>query len=82
MSRVPVAARILVQRLAPPDRREAVVGDLDEEFEERAAEDGVPEARRWYWSQVLRSSGPLLALRVRRRGKAGRIDHGRGMATA
>jgi putative ABC transport system permease protein len=46
--------------------RESLIGDLDEAFASRAAAEGARRARRWYWSQALRSiaarwrpSGPL-----------------------
>jgi hypothetical protein len=35
--------------------RDAVLGDLAEMFEARAARDGARSARTWYWWQVARS---------------------------
>jgi putative ABC transport system permease protein len=47
-----VAARLLAHRV-PPEWREFVLGDLEEEFHVRAAQ-SVAAARRWYWLQTLR----------------------------
>ena len=49
-----VALWLLRQRL-DPESREFVLGDLDEEFADRAASDGLPAARRWFWRQAVRS---------------------------
>ena len=50
----PRFARFLMRRLLPRGAREFVVGDLDEEFRRFASRDGS-NARRWYWSQAVRS---------------------------
>ena len=53
MSRPPrLAHRLLAARLAR-DERDELIGDLDEQFLTRAAADGEPAARRWYWRQTL-----------------------------
>src|SRR5262249_56593497 len=51
----PALAAWLMQRSLVPADRSAALGDLHEEFLLRAAADGPPAARRWYWRQVLRS---------------------------
>jgi putative ABC transport system permease protein len=48
------AERIAARRL-PRDRREFVLGDLDEEFQARASADGVRAASRWYWREAWRT---------------------------
>jgi hypothetical protein len=52
-----LAERLLTWSLAP-DERAAVLGDLAEEFSERADWTGGPAARRWYWRQALSSIPP------------------------
>jgi hypothetical protein len=52
-----LAERLLTWSLAP-DERAAVLGDLAEEFSERADWTGEPAARRWYWHQALTSIAP------------------------
>ena len=58
----PRLARILLALITPgPDRR-FVRLDLKEEFDAMLAEgNGLGEARRWYWKQVLGSVAPLLS---------------------
>ncbi|MEM1097022.1 MAG: ABC transporter permease [Bacteroidota bacterium] len=51
----PSFGRWLFERLLPIDDQMAVLGDLHEEFHERAETHGVRQARRWYRRQVLRS---------------------------
>ena len=53
--RPPRLARWLLRRALPPDARESIVGDLDEEYLRHRAPSGAIAARRWYWSQALRS---------------------------
>jgi hypothetical protein len=53
---------------ADPAFAEAVLGDLAEEFAERAARDGVGPARRWYAREALRSAPHLLRSWLRRAG--------------
>jgi len=52
----------------PEGEREAVLGDLEEGFNERVASVSAPTARRWYRSQVSRSIWPALSLHLDRRG--------------
>lgn len=58
-------ARKLHGLLADPDRADAQLGDLAEEFRDRAASD-PREARRWYRRQVLRSVIPNVSYRIHR----------------
>jgi hypothetical protein len=52
-----------------PDRDlDPLLGDLDEEYGDRAAAASPWRASRWYWSQVLRSIPLLAASNVRRGG--------------
>lgn len=48
------AERIASWRL-PDDRREFVLGDLDEEFRHRAIQQSRADATRWYWRQAWRT---------------------------
>lgn len=38
----------------PPEEHEYALGDLEEEFAERADRNGAVAARRWYWRQAIR----------------------------
>ena len=51
--RPPRGALALLARFVPDDAREAVIGDLEEVFHERARERGVIRARAWFWLQAL-----------------------------
>ena len=62
--RPPYVAEWIVRRVAPPNDLRWIVADLDEELTERAASESPAAARRWYWSQTIRSILPLLARRV------------------
>jgi CubicO group peptidase (beta-lactamase class C family) len=57
----PFAERTLGALVADALLREAVLGDLAEEFAERCALHGPARARRWYRVQAARSAPPLLA---------------------
>lgn len=50
----PRLARLLAILTAHPDDRDLLLADLAERFERVAEVRGVPAARRWYWSQVVR----------------------------
>lgn len=54
-----LAARIVAGLVAEPGYRDAILGDLEEEFAERCKRVGVADARRWYWSQTLLAIVPL-----------------------
>jgi hypothetical protein len=61
---VPPIVRWLLRLAAPPDHRDALILDLDEEAAARAAVDGCRAARRWSRRQMLASLGPLLVRRA------------------
>ncbi|HEX5217736.1 MAG TPA: ADOP family duplicated permease [Vicinamibacterales bacterium] len=62
----PALARRILRVLFPDAHRDVVVGDLDEEFEGHITRTRTPAgARRWYWTQTIRSIIPALRLRVR-----------------
>ena len=78
----PRFARFLMRRLLPRDAREFVVGDLDEEFRRFDFPRDDFHARRWYWSQAIRSiahsmgrapTGPTLQHPVRSRPRGGAL---------
>lgn len=64
MSTPPRAARLLLALVLPREDRRFALADLDEEFEARAARDGVRGARRWYVAQVGGSIRPALGRRL------------------
>ena len=53
--RPPRLARWLLRLGLPPDLRECVLGDLDEEFASFQMARGRTRAAAWYWSQAVRS---------------------------
>ena len=63
-------AEWLVRVTAHAEQRSAQLGDLAEEFEERAETDPA-SARRWYWKQALGSTGANLGHRMRRAYRGG-----------
>jgi hypothetical protein len=61
MSTPPRIAVWLLESTLAPSARDAVAGDLHEEFVTSVVPDrGVTRARWWYWWQVARSLAPLL----------------------
>ncbi len=64
-TRPPRLAESLLRLALPADDREAVLGDLTEEFAARVARDGRPAARRWYRRQVRASLAAVLSRRLR-----------------
>lgn len=67
--RPPDLPRRLLERLLPPADRQAVIGDLDEEFRRHVAPArGARSAALWYWRQALLSIPAALRLRSRARG--------------
>lgn len=61
--RPPALATLLLRATAPAEDRHAQLGDLREEFEERARRDPA-RARRWYWRQAVGSVTPNLGRRI------------------
>ncbi len=63
MTSPPRIARWMVAALVREPTREFLLGDLDEQFQDTVRDCGSRRARRWYWSQTLRSIGPARAIR-------------------
>lgn len=63
---IPRSAAWIVGRLLPEQDREALLGDLVEEHALRTRADKYPNEFLWYWSQVTRSTAPLLWAAARR----------------
>lgn len=61
----PLLLRVL-ERMAPPDRREELVGDLLEEADLRGRAVGARRAHRWLRGECLRCLPSILSLRFRR----------------
>ncbi len=58
----------LLEFCSPGQAGAALLGDLDEEFAETVLPHrGAGPARRWYWSQVIRSLWPALTLDLHRK---------------
>jgi hypothetical protein len=57
----------------PPEDREAVVGDLAEEYAIRVSQGSPARAACWYWNQVIRAVPWLLWLPLRRNGVFGAL---------
>jgi putative ABC transport system permease protein len=53
--RPPRLAQALLRLAYRGDAREAIAGDLEEEFQEVLQQRGSLQARRWYWRQAFRS---------------------------
>lgn len=53
---VPQSGETILWFICSPDRLEVVLGDLERNFDRRAAARGASAARRWYWWQVVRTS--------------------------
>lgn len=67
MTSPPRTAELLLAALgADADFRDAVLGDLAEEFTIRTAWDGIGAARRWYYREALRAAPHLLRNGLRR----------------
>jgi hypothetical protein len=54
-----LATRIVAGLVSGPGYRDAILGDLEEEFAEYCERVGVSDARRWYWWQTLKAIVPL-----------------------
>ena len=67
MSQPPRAVESILKGLgADPYLSEVILGDLAEEYDQRAAFDGEEDARRWYTTEALRSVPHLLRSAVKR----------------
>lgn len=62
----PRLATWLLSRLLPERDRDAVLGDLVEEYALRLRSASPSTVSRWYWGQVYRSIPPVLACTIRR----------------
>ena len=62
----PAFAEWITARLLQPEEREAVLGDLHEEYLALREQDGDRHARRWYWRQTWTSAIPDLRRRFQR----------------
>ena len=66
---VPRAAeRLLEAALSGSDLRDSVLGDLEEEFAERARLSRAWQVRAWYWGEAVRMGARFAARRLSRRG--------------
>ena len=72
----PRLAEWLLERTLHAGVRASALGDLEEEFGQRARRDGPRTARRWYWQQTRRSIVPGLAGRREAGLAPGRADAG------
>jgi hypothetical protein len=68
MSRLPALARWILARVLPPCDRDAVLGDLDEEFNQFVAPGRNAAAARWWYARQALGSVPH-ALRLRSRAR-------------
>lgn len=64
MTRLPRLPSLLLGLVLPGPHREPLLGDLAEEYADRFDAEGGLRARRWLWSQVLRSIAPAIRLRL------------------
>ncbi|MDQ3071169.1 MAG: ABC transporter permease [Acidobacteriota bacterium] len=53
----PRLARRLLTRTLPIDVREHITAELDEVYQRRCAQAGIPGARLWYWREVMSFAG-------------------------
>jgi hypothetical protein len=63
-ARVPLFGEYLLKLFLSARDREAIPGDLEEEFFESISRYGLGPARVWYWTQVIWSIGPIVAARA------------------
>lgn len=64
MTPSPLAEHVFKTLVRDHEWREAILGDLREEFADVARRDGARTARRWHWRQVLAISGRRLVARL------------------
>jgi predicted permease len=67
----------LHERSLPADERDAVIGDLIEEFN-RQTEEASPAATHWIWAQTCRSVGPNMWRKMSRPRRVAAHDRARG----
>ena len=65
MTRPPALAARLLAASLPPEERAEILGDLEEQFHERAARAGAAPAARWYWREALSLSRGFWSYRAR-----------------
>ena len=58
----PPLARWLLRFLLPRTLRDAVIGDLTEQYQRRVPRDGQAGARRWFWAQSIEAVRTLSSL--------------------
>ncbi len=58
-----LATQIVAGLVLEPGYRDAILGDLEEEFAQKCGGLGASNARRWYWSQTLSAIVPLARAR-------------------
>ncbi|QNI32561.1 hypothetical protein H7849_00580 [Alloacidobacterium dinghuense] len=66
-ARPPRIADWLISLFAVLDEAESILGDLQEEFSLKVSRFGLAFARRWYWSQTLRTVVHLASVSARTR---------------
>jgi hypothetical protein len=62
----PSVAEFLAAAIIPKNRRDAILGDLDERFARDCSEFGAKRARLRYWGYVISSAVPLLWSRTKK----------------
>ena len=67
MTQPPRLAAWLLHRSAPDFDRDAMLGDITEEFVTRCSREGRNAAARWYWRQTRRSLVPNVRRRFQSR---------------
>jgi hypothetical protein len=56
----PINAEFLLHVLLKKDEREAIIGDLTEDYAKKVGRLGVRLANRWFYAEVIRTLWPLL----------------------
>jgi len=74
--RPPSLASWLVSRATPPEDRDPLLGDLEEEYQRLLEQEGPTSARRFYWREALHALGPGLKRRLSARFVADAVPHG------
>ena len=66
----PFAERCMML-FASRSTREAVIGDMEQQFQANCQRFGIKRARRLYWAETIHSLGPLIWTAIKRVGIAG-----------